>query len=189
MLFDLFNNRLTPLEYWLQVTIDIKTTSAGVVDKVLANVGDVVQPGKIVAVVGGSTGAQAAPAASTTTSTAASSISTSTSTSHGHRTPMIKFPPRMTPDGRRISLLPAAEADAVLAQIMQHSQPAAPVQAAPAAAATAPAAAKASAPKPSPQPAAGSKKSTHTTYMSQHPPRRTMTKTEMDMINLGGAMP
>uniref|UniRef100_A0A7S0S3S9 Lipoyl-binding domain-containing protein n=1 Tax=Chlamydomonas leiostraca TaxID=1034604 RepID=A0A7S0S3S9_9CHLO len=184
-----------------KVTIDCKSQYAGTVSEVLVKTGDVVKPGHRLVVVG--EGAAAPSASASAPATAQSAASTShaasgaDSSSHG-RTPAIKFPPRTTPDGQRISALPAAEADAVLAKILGAAPP---THAAPAAAAAAaapppppptskPAAAAAGQPGPAqPLTVKGPPKSAATVYIEEQPSRRKLLPSEVDIINAGGAWP
>jgi hypothetical protein len=100
---------------------------------------------------------------------------------------MIHFPPRMLPDGRRISDLPASEADAALATLSSTTAHATPGSVAN----------PASAPPPTPpqKPAAASQTSYHRplpikprTTLNSGPPRRTLTQREIDAINAGGVL-
>jgi hypothetical protein len=106
--------------------------------------------------------------------------SASSRAEHG-RIPGIRFPPRRTPAGERISDLPIEKANAVTTQLLGGPAPAA----APGAAA-APAAPAAAPKSPAPQPVAGPKT---TLVTGKVPPRRTLTAAEMEMIELGGAPP
>lgn len=99
--------------------------------------------------------------------------------------PAIKFPPRTTPDGQRISALPAAEADAVLAKLTGVAAP----KPAPKPAATPAARPAAAAAASKPAGVAGPPRSKDTTYIQDRPARRTLTEREMDMINMGGVWP
>jgi len=128
-----------------------------------------------------------------------------------HRTPGIQFPPRITADGRRISLLPAAEATAIMQQWLTSAtaSPAAPP------AATAPSAdvSSSSAAAPSGSGAANvlsssssahqltsggavsqataiepSKFASAAVRLERMPARRELTEKEMELIELGGAL-
>ena len=90
------------------------------------------------------------------------------------RVPGIRFPPRRTPTGERISDLPEQ------AQAAVSGGPPAPAAPAAAAAAAAP-------PKPAAAAAAGFK--ARAVKGGKVPPRRTLTAQEMEVIDLGGAMP
>ncbi|WIA32973.1 hypothetical protein OEZ86_006135 [Tetradesmus obliquus] len=184
-----------------KVTIDIKAPSDGTILGVVVQEQETVVPGQLVAtlddaaakasLIGGTPAAsQPAPAAAAPAAAAAAPAS--------HRTAGIRFPPRMTADGRRISALPAAEASAIL----QGMQPGA---AAPAAAAAAPAAAPSSNPaaatgasmaKPAAPAAAAAvpsaapgKFSSSVMQLERMPQRRELTEKEMELIELGGALP
>lgn len=184
-----------------KVTIDIKAPSDGTILGVVVQEQETVVPGQLVAtlddaaakasLIGGTPAAsQPAPAAAAPAPPAAPA---------GHRIAGIRFPPRMTADGRRISALPAAEASAIL----QGMQPGAAAPAA--AAAAAPAAAQSSKPaaatgafmaKPAaPAAAAGvssaapGKFSSSVLQLERMPQRRELTEKEMELIELGGALP
>uniref|UniRef100_A0A383V4A1 Lipoyl-binding domain-containing protein n=1 Tax=Tetradesmus obliquus TaxID=3088 RepID=A0A383V4A1_TETOB len=184
-----------------KVTIDIKAPSDGTILGVVVQEQETVVPGQLVAtlddaaakasLIGGTPAAsQPAPAAAAPAPPAAPA---------GHRIAGIRFPPRMTADGRRISALPAAEASAIL----QAMQPGAAAPAA--AAAAAPAAAQSSKPaaatgafmtKPAaPAAAAGvssaapGKFSSSVLQLERMPQRRELTEKEMELIELGGALP
>ncbi|KAF5829523.1 hypothetical protein DUNSADRAFT_15973 [Dunaliella salina] len=121
---------------------------------------------------------------------------------HAGRRPMITFPPRVAPNGDRISSLPAPEADAILGrgQAQQAQQQG---SRAPASAATdAPTGVKRGEPPLGPpstafsplmpqegpkQPSAGLRVSEATQYLETVPSRRGPTRAEMEAINTGGA--
>lgn len=126
----------------------------------------------------------------------------------GHRAPGIRFPPRMTADGRRISMLPASEATAILRQWKAGSGAQA-AQAAPAAAITAAAgatpasqgtsdpvfaawaAAQRLAAQQQQQPGGDvpSKFATSVTRLAAMPKRKELSERDMELIELGGAAP
>uniref|UniRef100_A0A7S3QLX1 Lipoamide acyltransferase component of branched-chain alpha-keto acid dehydrogenase complex, mitochondrial n=1 Tax=Dunaliella tertiolecta TaxID=3047 RepID=A0A7S3QLX1_DUNTE len=104
-----------------KVTIDCKSAHAGILQQIKVNVGDVVKPGSVIAVVGeGAASAQtqqqpAAPSPATAPPTPQQPAQPSTSAQQGGeeehmgRKPMIAFPLRVAPNGERISSLPASE--------------------------------------------------------------------------------
>lgn len=157
---------------------------------VQVKVGDTVKPGTPICSVGDGAGVSAAaapppqPAASSSGSTSAGAQSSS------GRKPSIKFPPRVAPDGRRISDLPEAEAASVL-QALSAAASSVQGSGAPAAAAPAPkpAAPAASAPASAPAAAPAPKAGKVVLPSDAAPPRLKPTRLELDMINLGGAMP
>ena len=108
------------------------------------------------------------------------------------RVPGIRFPPRVTPDGVRISSLPAAEAADWAARLAgggggsaaAAAAPAAPAVAASAASAGAPAVAAAAKPAAAPKPASG----VTTTRLGRAPARTPLTDRELEAIMLGGAL-
>ncbi len=180
-----------------KVTIDIKAPSAGTLEQLLIKPTDTVVAGQVVAVVG----AGAAPAAATTaraaaTAPPASPVAASTS-DHG-RVPMIRFPPRVTLAGARISDLPASQYDAAMAEATAatagSTAAAAPAAAPAAASALAPEPSKAAAPLPPPAakvaaPPTSKNKLPFVTRPDGRggPPRRPLTARELELINLGGA--
>jgi len=116
-----------------------------------------------------------------------------------HRVPGIRFPPRVTADGQRISLLPAAEATAIIQQWKAGAgHAAAPTTAAAAApaggqaSADAAFAAWAAAQRNQQQqgvPDVPSKFATSVTRLSEMPKRRELSARDMELIELGGAAP
>lgn len=121
---------------------------------------------------------------------ARAAFATDTTASSSHRVPSIHFPPRVLPDGRRISELPAAEAEIMLAQLLSKQKPSTSQQAPLAATTAAAAAAKptaAAAPKAATGKAGGSATQGKAAFAAQLPPRRQLTQKEIDMINAGGA--
>lgn len=100
-----------------KVTIDIKAPKDGTVLGLLVKVDDTVTPGQLIAMVdeapapGGLL--SAAPAATAAPGAPPTPVAAATAAAAGappHRVAGIQFPPRVTPDGQRISGLPAAEA-------------------------------------------------------------------------------
>lgn len=158
----------------IQVTIDCKTTEAGILQRLMVQIGAVVKPGQAVASI--SAGAAAAHALPAPAAAAAPSRQDAgDSTFHGGRMPGIHFPARRTAGGERISDLPAAKQDQILGA--GHAAPAptaAPASAKPAAAAVAP-------------PAAPVKAKVSTTILTEVPARRQLTVREVELINSGGA--
>ncbi len=148
-----------------------------------------VKPGAVLCVVGEGAGA-AASAPSPATPAAGAPLATSTSSSHGARQPSIHFPPRRLADGRRISDLPVAEADAAVALLWGAAPAATEAAPSPAAAAppppAAPAAPQWTPPPPPPKPKVPNP-AVVTTFLNHVPPRRTLTQREIDFINSGGA--
>lgn len=112
--------------------------------------------------------------------------------------PGIRFPPRMTADGQRISLLPAAEATAIIQQWKAGAgHAAAPATTAAAAAGgqsssqDAAFAAWAAAQRNQQQgvPDVPSKFATSVTRLNAMPKRRELSARDMELIELGGAAP
>lgn len=166
-----------------KVVIDVKAPTAGVLSSLMAAPQHVVKPGQLIAVIdekasssGGSSAASSSGSSGSRPAAAAAAAAPAPA-AHG-RTPSIHFPPRVTPDGKRISALPAAQAVALNASLAHGS--AAP--AAPAAAATAAAAAPAPA-KPAAAPAP------KLVWVTRSAPRSVLTNRDMEMIDLGGAEP
>lgn len=181
-----------------KVTIDIKAPSAGTLEQLLVKPSDTVVAGQVVAVVGAGA-AGAAPAAAATAQAAAPAppaSPTAPSSPHHERVPMIRFPPRVTPTGARISDLPASQYDAAVAEATAASfgSTAAPAAASAAASAPAPEPSRAAAPLPPPAakvapPPTTKNKLTFVTRPDGRggPPRRPLTARELELINLGGA--
>ncbi|KAG2442510.1 hypothetical protein HXX76_002596 [Chlamydomonas incerta] len=180
-----------------KVTIDVKAPAAGFLHKILVKPSDLVTAGQLVAVVGAEAvagGAAAAAPAAPAAAAAAAPASTS------GRAPAIKFPPRMTAEGVRISSLSDGEYDKALAAATAASSAATSDAAAPAAAAPAAAAPAAAQPAAASYPMSAmkaanmgpAKSKNRLTYVTTPdgrggPPRRELTARELDMINLGGA--
>lgn len=133
---------------------------------------------------------------------AAAAPATYASGASAHRTPGIRFPPRIAADGKRISSLPAAEAHAIVQQWQTSSAsgtaPAGTTTAAQAPAEAAPTSRSkdtASSLFSGSRPAAPSQTATSTpskfatsvTVLKQMPARRELTEREMELIELGGA--
>ncbi|KAL4423609.1 hypothetical protein ABPG77_009196 [Micractinium sp. CCAP 211/92] len=185
-----------------KVTVDVRAPSAGVVEAILVKQDDTVEVGTAVAsIAAGATAAaeapapqqaqqqaqqQAAPEAAAAPPPPPPPQAAPAEAAPTHRTPSIRFPPRVAPSGERISSLPAAEAQSLLTSLLGGD-----------AEGTAPDAARApdpaqyknmiavpivggsmpvlrGMPVPSGQPG---------------PPRRTMSEGEMEAIMLGGAEP
>lgn len=204
-----------------KVTVDIKAPSDGTILGVVVREADTVVPGQLIAtlddtaararLIGAKPTAAAAasaqpqhpPGAVPTVSAAsvpvmgtAGGSSSSSSSGVPHRRPGIHFPPRMTPDGVRISSLPTEQAAAAIAQLAAaHDSgavaPAAaqPTSAVDAANAATPAGSQPTAAGAPAAPAAPSRFSSSTTLMDRMPVRRELTQQEMEMIELGGAAP
>jgi len=164
-----------------KVTIDVKTPTSGTVSKLLIKPSDVVKPGQVVAVVGA--GVDATASTSAPQAAAHAAAPSNSAPAPGHRVAGISFPPRRTSTGDRISDLPAAKQDAILSSMgAAHAHPA------PAPATPAPAAPAASAPAPAPASKATAVPTTSSSTTTMDiPPRRKLTKTEMELINSGGA--
>lgn len=137
-----------------QVTIDIKAPRDGTLLGILVKVDETVIPGQLIATVDDAAaaaafGAPATPqqqpeaaapaAAAAAPAGAAAAAAPAEAAAAPERQPGIKFPPRVTPDGQRISALSAAEAASWLQRLTGGAAPhaAAPAAAAPAAAAVA----------------------------------------------------
>lgn len=151
-------------------------------------------------------GATAPQAAAPQPSAPATAAPTEPAAEHSHRRAGIRFPPRMTPDGQRISSLPAAEASTIIQQ-WQSSGSAAPSATpspigAAGAASEPPAAPAAQSRDPSKwsydwhkstgstaaKPAAPSKFATSVEQLDQMPPRKELTDKDIELIELGGAL-
>eukprot|EP00775_Hariotina_reticulata_P012651 gene12651-biopygen14537 len=208
-----------------KVTIDIKAPADGTVLGVVVQEQDTVVPGQLVATLDDAAaqaklvgGKQAAAAFKPDQSSSKISPEPAAATpAAGHRTPGIRFPPRVTADGRRISLMPAAEATAILEQWQASgaASPAAPSAATgPVTDMPAAAAAAAAVPPPPPRSAAihvmpssfssghptthvaashaattePSKFATSAVRLDKMPARRQLTDKEMELIELGGAL-
>ncbi|KAI8471504.1 MAG: single hybrid motif-containing protein [Monoraphidium minutum] len=176
-----------------KVTIDIKAPQAGTLVGILVKQDDTVTPGQLIATVDEKSAASAgalfggAPAAAPAAAApAAAGAPAAASGGGGARRPGISFPPRVTPEGVRISSLPAAEA-AAWAQRLGGG--AAPAPAAPAAVG-----ARAAPPPPPPVSAAAAavgktaRAKVVTTRLKEQPARTRMTDKELDAIMLGGAI-
>eukprot|EP00877_Chromochloris_zofingiensis_P002065 jgi/Chrzof1/1185/Cz01g43250.t1 len=97
-----------------------------------------------------------------------------------HRQSGIRFPPRRTPEGQRISDLPAEKAHAYISQ-QDTGTSTAP---------SAPAAAAAALPEQGTDVISPTfSRAATITVLQQLPPRRELTDKEMEIINLGGASP
>ncbi|KXZ56882.1 hypothetical protein GPECTOR_1g796 [Gonium pectorale] len=171
-----------------KAAIGIKAPVAGVLERLMVKASDTVVPGQVVAVIGA-----AAPAAAAAGGGAgAAAVAASGSLDTG-RAAMIRFPPRVTAAGKRISDLPAAEYEAAVAAASAPPVPAAPQPSAPAvAAAAAPAAPAASHPVAAARAAPPPTPKNRLTFVTRPdgrggPPRRELTARELDMVNLGGA--
>ncbi|KAG2448278.1 hypothetical protein HYH02_006862 [Chlamydomonas schloesseri] len=184
-----------------KVTIDVKAPAAGFLHKILIKPSDLVSAGQLVAVVGAEAvagSAAAAPSAAAPGAAASGAPAVAAASSSG-RAHSIKFPPRMTADGVRISSLSDGEYDKAIAAATAASSASAPAAAAPAApaAAAAPAVAKPAAesyPMSAMKAAnfGAAKNKNRLTYVTRPdgrggPPRRELTARELELINLGGA--
>ncbi|GBF98199.1 hypothetical protein Rsub_10699 [Raphidocelis subcapitata] len=190
-----------------KVTIDIKAPCDGTVLGILVKPDDTVIPGQLIATVdqaAAPTGlftaapAAAAPAAAAPAAAGSSgggAAAAAAAAAHG-RVPGIKFPPRATPDGIRISSLPAAEAASWQQQAVGGGGGGgAPAPAAAAHAAAAAAAAPAHAAHAPPPPVSASaaalgltaRAKVVTTRLKEQPARMRMTERELEAIMLGGA--
>ncbi|PNW85420.1 hypothetical protein CHLRE_03g185600v5 [Chlamydomonas reinhardtii] len=182
-----------------KVTIDVKAPAAGFLHKVLVKPSDLVTAGQLVAVVGAEAVAGGAASAAATPAAPAAAAAAAPASTSG-RAPAIKFPPRVTAAGVRISSLSDGEYEKALAAASTASTPAAaaaPAAATPAAAAPTMAEAK---PAVAPHPMSAMKAATmgaaknknRLTYVTRPdgrggPPRRELTARELELINLGGA--
>eukprot|EP00884_Botryococcus_braunii_P009503 jgi/Botrbrau1/18554/Bobra.0367s0005.1 len=103
-----------------KVTFDVRAPQAGIIQQVLVKVDENVNVGQVVAILGsaedvgaavGAPQAVSTPAVSPSTPSAgASSVPQAAEASHAQaRQPHIHFPPRTTPEGIRISSLPASQ--------------------------------------------------------------------------------
>jgi pyruvate/2-oxoglutarate dehydrogenase complex dihydrolipoamide acyltransferase (E2) component len=173
-----------------KVTIDVKAPSDGRIVGILVKEQDTVIPGQLIATVDDTAAAgmgAASPAPSATASSTPPPPAAPEPAADAHapsRIPGILFPPRVTPDGQRISSLAAAEALKWIKDLMQPRAPAT-------AAATATAAAqppRPAAPAAAPESLASSNAKV-TTWLDEQPRRRELTEEEMEVIMLGGASP
>jgi len=154
-----------------KVTIDIRSPSYGTISAIQVNVGDTVVVGQQIATMAELEGAPppkaAAAAAPAPVAEAAPAAAAAPPppppppppSAAGHRVPMIKFPPRRTPDGEVISSMPAAQALAVTAQLMGVGQ----------------------------SQGLGSTALVGFTSAGDHPPRMELTEEEIEAIESGGA--
>eukprot|EP01025_Chloroclados_australasicus_P046655 TRINITY_DN51490_c0_g2_i3.p1 TRINITY_DN51490_c0_g2~~TRINITY_DN51490_c0_g2_i3.p1 ORF type:complete len:238 (-),score=21.16 TRINITY_DN51490_c0_g2_i3:234-905(-) len=159
-----------------KVTIDVRAPTRGTVEHILVSEEDTVKVGQLVAMLGDPvpTGLEV-PIDQPQPRTA--QLVQQVSTIGGYK-PSIQFPPRMTPDGVRISSLPADQATAYLKSWEQNL----------AGSSTTPSATlpqSQTVTQQSIQP----KKQRTVIQEDVHPARRTLTDREMEMIELGGAMP
>ena len=154
-----------------KVTIDVRAPEAGVVAKVLVAEEDTVVVGQAVASLDSDGGSQAA-----FTPAAAPAAAPAAPVSGAHpaaRTPSISFPTRLTPDGHRVSSLPAAAR-------------ASTVQAALGGSASAGVAPKFWKPVPASPPSAFAPPAG---FADAAPVRMGMSEEEIDAVDLGGALP
>ena len=162
----------------IQVTIDCKTTEAGVLQRLMVQIGAVVKPGQAVASISAAGAAAHAPPVPAAAATAAPSLqSAGGSDSHGGRMPGIHFPTRRTAGGERISDLPEDKQGQI--QGVSHAAHTPPP--------AGPAAGKPAAVAVSPPPAAPQKAKVSTTVLTEVPARRQLTAREVELINSGGA--
>jgi len=161
-----------------KVTVDIRAPKSGVISSLMVNTDDNVEIGQTVAYLvpgDGEAASGAAEVAPPAADTADSSAPPPVGDVAPARAGGIHFPPRMTPDGRRISSLPAEQQAAFLSEASPPSDgaPAAP------AAAAAEAASAAAPPTGAPLRASG--------RSDTHPDRYPYSEKEMECIMLGGA--
>lgn len=176
-----------------KVTIDIKSTEEGILEKLAVAAGSIVKPGDLVATIS-KVGASSTPAAITADAPPAApstpAAPTAPSSHDSARTPSISFPPRIAPSGERISSLPAAKQDEILG-LLAGRAPAAASKPAPAVPAAAPAPAKPPPAVPAAAAAAAAPPAkpakVQTTILKEAPARRQLSQREIDFINSGGA--
>ncbi len=169
----------------------IKSPSDGRLLGILVQADDTVVPGQLVATVDDSSPAvapqPAGPAAphpakqpepSASAAAPAGAPAAGGPLSNSKRVPGILFPPRIAPDGRRISALPASEAHALLTQLQAGAGAVPQPQAAAPAAAPAPSLTSASPEAP---------RRATVSWLADTPGKRQLTDSEIDMIMLGGA--
>lgn len=200
-----------------KVTIDIKAPSDGTILGVVVQESETVVPGQLVCTIDDAAAkanligatpsphqpAAAAAAAAADGQPAPAAAAPAPAAGGQQRVPGIRFPPRVTADGRRVSMLPAAEARAVLEAWRAGSSPGT-AAAATAAAGAPPGGAAVGAAKPgafawphaaaaaaasSPGAAKPSKFATSVTVLDRMPPRRELSEAELELIELGGAGP
>ncbi|GAX79687.1 hypothetical protein CEUSTIGMA_g7128.t1 [Chlamydomonas eustigma] len=174
-----------------KVTIDVKSTEDGVIQRLLVKSGAIVKPGQVVASVSKvgapSTGPKtdspstSAPVVPSAPAVGAVSALSHTKPSHqAGRIPGIHFPTRRTSSGERISDLPASQQEQLSGNKQHAATPPAPQHAT----------ADAVPPIPVTVPAAPtnvSSKVVVTTVLKETPPRRALTAREVELINGGGA--
>ena len=155
-----------------KVTIDVRAPEAGVVAKVLVAEEDTVVVGQAVASMD-SDGVSQAAFPSTVAPAAAPTAAPVSGTHPAARTPSISFPSRITPDGQRVSSLPAAAR-------------ASTVQAALGGSASAGVAPKFWKPEPASPPPAFAPPAG---FADAAPVRMGMSEEEIDAVDQGGALP
>jgi 2-oxoglutarate dehydrogenase E2 component (dihydrolipoamide succinyltransferase) len=193
-----------------KVTIDIKAPSDGTILGIVVQEQETVVPGQLVATLDDAAAkanliGATPPAAASYQTHATAPASAAASAAHpapSHRTPGIRFPPRVTADGKRVSALPAAEAQVVIQQWRSEAAAATPQTAAGGTSHSATPAAKhpdaadslskgakpaAAAEAAALAAAAPSKSATGVRQLDKMPPRRELTEKEMELIELGGA--
>lgn len=114
-----------------KVTMDVRAPQTGLLTAILAKAQDTVTPGQVLMVLEESEGAKIHKHHPHHHG-AAHGAKAAGHAAHGGRKVGLRFPPRIGPDGRRISALPAEEAAAVIRQMAQgHAtamEPARPTQ-------------------------------------------------------------
>jgi len=162
-----------------KVTIDVPSPAAGVVSEILVSVDDTVVVGQAVVVLD-SEGAGAPAAAGATAAGAPAAATAPAAAAAPGRAPGIRFPPRMSAEGQRLSEMPrGAQAAAPAAPPQPTPPPPPPVKQAGSAAAATPSSGAAI--------TVASIGDVVSTRLDAMPPGLAISDEELELVNLGGA--
>ena len=159
-----------------KVTIDVPSPAAGVVSEILVSVDDTVVVGQAVVVLD-SEGAGAPAAAGATAAGAPAAATAPAAAAAPGRAPGIRFPPRMSAEGQRLSEMPRGAQAAAPAQPTLSRPP--PVKQAGSAAAATPSSGAAI--------TVASIGDVVSTRLDAMPPGLAISDEELELVNLGGA--